>query len=543
MAYMRSGNLPGRYEINNIPASTQITSSIGASDTTINVANTSGMYAPTTATVNITAGTSGQSTITVGSTTGLALGMFAPAVTGIGAGALITAINTSTNTVTLSVANSGTVTTGNATFYSYPGTAVIRSGSAWEYINYTGLTSNTLTGVTRGQAGATAVATTMAVGSNVATVTSTAGLQVGMRAISAALPDSTKIEAIWSSTVLILSAAPTTANPTIYFPAIGTTTGTAGSTSGTTVTAGTAFTYSATAPVVVEQAFPTYTPTLSHWGTSVIMDGRFDDDKSLLFTYGQTAATLLGGTTTTSLTATGTSGTNTLTASAVTAGQPVPGQLVASGTGIPAGTYVTAVSGVSPTWTITLSNNLTGAGSGTYTFTGGTSKALMSIRIAPSVDSGVPAAFGARELINRMQLQTKALDISLLGGSGNVLVQAVLNGNVYNLSGTTSVSWTNAIKNAPLTPNSSLAQIADYAAGNYLIQGGEVTGGFFTSSTASIDLSTVRDLGNSLNAGGNAYPNNQIYPDGPDTLTLVVTNVGTAPQSVLGRISWTEAQA
>ena len=543
MAYMRSGNLPGRYEITNLPSTTQITSSVGASDTTLNVASTAGLYTPTSATVNITAGTSGQSTITVGSTTGLQTGMFAPAVSGIGSGALITGINTSTNTVTLSVANSGTVTTGNATFYTYPGTAVVRSGSAWEYVNYTGLTSNTLTGVTRGQAGATAVATTMAVGSNIATVTSTAGLQVGMRAISAALPDNTKIEYIWSSTVLVLSNAPTTANPTIYFPAMGSTTGTAGSTSGTSVTTGQAFTYSATAPVVVEQAFPTYVPTLSHWGTSVIMDGRFDDDKSLLFTYGQTAATLLGGTTTTSLTATGTSGTNVLTASAVTTGQPVPGQLVATGTGVPAGTYVTAVSGVSPTWTITLSNNLTGAGSGTYTFTGGTSKALLSIRIAPSVDNGIPAAFGARELINRMQLQTKALDISLLGASGNVLVQAVLNGNLYNLSSTVGTAWTNAIKNVPLTPNSSLAQIADYAAGNYLIQGGEVTGGFFTSSTASIDLSSVRDIGNAVLGGGTNYSNSQVYPDGPDTITIVVTNVGTAPQSVLGRISWTEAQA
>jgi hypothetical protein len=543
MAYMRSGNLPGRYECNNQPASTQLTASVAASDTTINVANTLGMYVPVTATVNITAGTSGQSTITVASTTGLSVGMFAPAVTGIGAGALITAINTSTNTLTLSVANSGTVTTGNATFYTYPGTAVIRSGSSWEYVNYTGVTSNTLTGVTRGQAGATGIVTTMAVGSNIATVTSTAGLQVGMRAISAALPDNTKIEAIWSSTVLILSASPTTANPTIYFPAMGVTTGTAGSTSGTTVTTGQAFTYSATAPVVVEQAFPTYYPTMSHWGTSVIMDGRFDDDKSLLFTYGQTTPTLLGGTTTTSVTATGTISTNVLTTSAVTAGQPVPGQLVASGAGIQPGTYVTAVTGVSPTWTVTLSNTLSTAGSGTYTFTGGSTKALMSIRIAPSVDNGFPAAFGSRELMNRMQLQTKALDISLLGASGNVLVQAVLNGNVYNLSSTANTTWTNAVRNAAMTPNSSLAQISDYAGANYQIQGGEVTGGFFTSSTASIDLSTVRDLGNSIYAGGNSYPNNQIYPDGPDTLTIVVTNVGTSAQSVLGRISWTEAQA
>ena len=29
---------------------------------------------------------------------------------------------------------------------------------------------------------------------------------------------------------------------------------------------------------------PTYAPTLFHWGTSVIMDGTFDDDKAYLFT-------------------------------------------------------------------------------------------------------------------------------------------------------------------------------------------------------------------------------------------------------------------
>ena len=54
-----------------------------------------------------------------------------------------------------------------------------------------------------------------------------------------------------------------------------------------------AFTYSATAPVAVELAYPSFGPSISHWGTSVIMDGRYDDDKSLLFTYGQNSATTI----------------------------------------------------------------------------------------------------------------------------------------------------------------------------------------------------------------------------------------------------------
>lgn len=46
------------------------------------------------------------------------------------------------------------------------------------------------------------------------------------------------------------------------------------------------FTYSATAPISIEYWGPQCATTLSHWGSSVIMDGRFDDDKSFLFNYG-----------------------------------------------------------------------------------------------------------------------------------------------------------------------------------------------------------------------------------------------------------------
>jgi hypothetical protein len=48
------------------------------------------------------------------------------------------------------------------------------------------------------------------------------------------------------------------------------------------------FTYAATAPVQVEFVSPDSNAPLAHWGSSVIMDGRFDDDKSLVFNYGMT---------------------------------------------------------------------------------------------------------------------------------------------------------------------------------------------------------------------------------------------------------------
>jgi hypothetical protein len=381
-AYMRSGNLPARYESNTIPPFTKISAGINPSDTTITVDSTAG-FPPATA--------------------------------------------------------------------STPQTICIRDTSKMEFVTYTGTTSTTFTGCTRAQSGNASLALTIASGSNVATVSSATNLQVGQVLIDTTsnnLPEGTYITNI-SGTTLTLSQAATAANPTVVAAPMGATTGQT-------------FTLGATAPVSVELARPTFAPTISHWGTSVIMDGRFDDDKSLLFTYGQT----------------------------------------------------------------TFTNILSGQ-----------NKALFSIRVAPSVDNGIPAVFGARELVNRMQLVLRALDITTKTSGANMLVTAVLNGTPSS-----STTW-NPITIASGVQNSSLAQIADYSAGTTTISGGEVTGGFFVASTGSVSLETVRDLGNSILGGGTTTANTGIYPDGPDVLTIVVTNLGTTAVDVLGRLSWTEAQA
>ena len=520
MAYMRSGNLPARYESSTWAPSTQITSSVGSGDTTINVASTVGFTVPVSISTTAT-GNSGQATIVVGSATGLINGLYANA-SNITAGTQIVSI--SGTTVTLSANNTGAVS-GAITFSSQPGCAVIRSGSTYELINYTGVTGNTLTGVTRGAAGNSSLALTIATNSNVATVGSASGLQVGQRVISPAFNDNTFISYI-QGTTLILSNAPTSANPTVIVPPAG-------------ATSGQSFTYSATAPVNVELAFPTDAPTISHWGSSVIMDGRFDDDKALLFTYGQTASTQLApnvaqtNTGTASASATVTLGTSTTNL--------VPGMYVVDGgTAIPRGTFIVSVT--SPT--VVVLNNTVTLSATSITFFGASSKALMSVRCAPSVDSGIVGNFGTREVLNRMQLMLKGLDLTLTGTTtGNVLVTILLNGTPFNTTGLTATNWTNAIGNRPLTPNSSLAQICDFAGGNVIVQGGEATGGFFTNSTGAIDLSNVRDLGNAILGGGVNQSNAGVYPDGPDTLTIVATNVSTVAQTVQARLSWSEAQA
>ena len=57
--------------------------------------------------------------------------------------------------------------------------------------------------------------------------------------------------------------------------------------------AATAFTASASVPVTVEYGQTDTVAALAHWGSSVIMDGQFNDDKSLIFNYGTTTAITL----------------------------------------------------------------------------------------------------------------------------------------------------------------------------------------------------------------------------------------------------------
>ena len=373
-AYMRSGNLPARYESFSQPPHTQLTGTLSDSETT---------------------------TMNVGDTTGF------PSI-----GTLL----------------------------------VFNTATGYEYINYTGRTATTFTGLTRQKTGNPSFTLTIAAGANDGTVASNSGLQVGQRVTGTDVPDGTFIQQI-DGTNIKLSAAVTGENPTVSAIPMGT-------------SEALAFTYSASNPVGVELAFPTYAPSISHWGTSAIMDGRFDDDKSLVFTYGQI-----------------------------------------SSLSIPSGQ----------------------------------TRTLIGIRVSPSADNGTSAFFGERELINRMQLVLRSLDVTTTSNINNVLITAILNGTPSN-----SRTWTK-----PYAVTSSLAQIADYAGTTTTVSGGEVTGGFFVGGTGGvqINLNTVRDLGNSILGGGTTVTTNGIYPDGPDTIHIVARNIGGSTANVFARISWTEAQA
>ena len=47
-----------------------------------------------------------------------------------------------------------------------------------------------------------------------------------------------------------------------------------------------AFTYSATQPIGLELIGATSVPQISHWGSSVIMEGEYDEDRAYVYTIG-----------------------------------------------------------------------------------------------------------------------------------------------------------------------------------------------------------------------------------------------------------------
>ena len=232
---------------------------------------------------------------------------------------------------------------------------------------------------------------------------------------------------------------------------------------GTSTAGGGTFTFSATAPIQVSLHSPQCASTLSHWGSSVIMDGKFDDDKQFVFTTGMTSSV-----------------------------------------------------GISS----------------------GSTNALLSLRLAPSVDSGLTNVLGNRDLINRMQLTLRTMGVL---GSGQFLVQLVLNGRVS--AGSTFQA----------AGGSSLSQIAFHPSGT-TVSGGEAIYSFFTdnaggvnASVTTADLNLVRDLGNSILGGGNTFncptTASNVYPDGPDVVTITARNIGVTTSTINARLSWTEAQA
>lgn len=269
-AYMRSGNLPGRYETNTFAKNAILTTSAGSTDTTVYLSDTTNWPPSGTAWIRNAAqseyinytGLGAVATLSMTLTSGSPI-LTATSTTGVLAGQYVQGNGIPYGTTVLSVSAGASVTLSQNAVLT--GTQTIKF-------------SPTLTGVTRGSPGVTQLVTQTA---NVATVTAanTVNVQQGMYVVGAGIPENTFVYSVTANTSIVLNQAPTTSTTQamIFAPM---------------AQVPQTWTYSSTYPISVESHSPSFAPTISHWGTSVIMDGRYDDDKSLVFTQGMT--TLLG---------------------------------------------------------------------------------------------------------------------------------------------------------------------------------------------------------------------------------------------------------
>ena len=474
-AYMRSGNLPARYEVNTIPPSTTASKTFSSGDTTIYL-NTAPTHFPSSGTLRVkrtTSGTAGvqeyinytgktqfiqdvinvsgsANTIEVASTTGLSPGgqqtiIFDQPFSNIVANKpyYVAAVPSATTfKVTLTQSDSTGISLD--TQVGSPLSPLARSFSG------------SFTGIIREQAGNSSVDLTMATGASSGTVNSNTGIQKGQRLVGSGVAADTFVHSI-SGNNIILSKAVNSANPSgIRFIPLGS-------------SSAQNFNYDVTQPVGVELIGATSVPQISHWGSSIIMDGRLDDDRAYVYTVGTKLRRQIG--------------------------------------------------------------------------TGGNkTRSVLALRLAPSVDNGISGNFGTRDLVNRMQLVLRSMDVL---SEGQFFVELVL-----NPIPTQTVDW------LPVG-GTSLAQYTNMnGQSNIDYIGGEVIYGFYAGGSdgnaipESYSLAEVKEISNSVLGGGtddyeNTSPPNPsgIFPDGPEVVGIRVTNIGSSAAKIDARISWKEAQA
>ena len=472
-AYMRSGNLPARYEVNTICPSVTATTDIssGASvlyvdkapelfpdSGTLRIRQTDSASTADIEYVNYTGTTSFKqdviateaagNTIQVASSSGLQ----GNGVQTIRFDRPFSNIVADRTYYVATVPNATSFTITETPSSSTPISLLAQTGSSLSPLSVA--ESGAFTGVTREQAGATTTMNTSD-GSPSIIVASSTGIQIGQLVVGDGIPDNATVEDITGTTIILSQAATATATGAdVTFPQLGT-------------GAASAFTFSETRPIGIELLKPTSVPQISHWGSSVIMEGEYDEDRAYIYSVGTKT-----------------------------------GRNVSSGA----------------------------------------TKGILALRVAPAVDNGLTGGFGARELVNRMQLVMRDCQIV---ANGVFFVELLLNPQCD-----TSATWEDV-------GGTSLAQYA-VLGNNAELVGGEVVYAFyagdaggFGAGASTVPLTEVKEISNCILGGGkstldDAFPTG-IFPDGPEVLAVRVTNIaggfGNQARSADFKFSWTEAQA
>ena len=152
---------------------------------------------------------------------------------------------------------------------------------------------------------------------------------------------------------------------------------------------------------------------------------------------------------------------------------------------------------------------------------------LISLRLSPSVSSGLTGKLGDRDVINRMQLRLQEIGVST---TQLVDVKILLNPRLNNLNfvGVDSPSLTQVVEHTAADTVSGGVQVYNFRAA------GGVDG---AESSTTVDVSTLFELSNSILGG------DSIFPDGPDILTIAVSRLTGSETLTAAKLSWAEAQA
>lgn len=154
---------------------------------------------------------------------------------------------------------------------------------------------------------------------------------------------------------------------------------------------------------------------------------------------------------------------------------------------------------------------------------------VLSIRLAPSVDSSIVGALGERDLINRMSITLQQVGLVVTQTTRPASVRLILNGAIAQqayFSNYGSPSLTQLIKHTGQATDSITGGVTIYefrAAAN---------------SPVTAELAALAEIGNSILGG------DYVFPNGPDILTVaVVTTDTTTASQITARITWSESQA
>jgi hypothetical protein len=333
--------------------------------------------------------------------------------------------------------------------------------------------------------------------------------------------------------------------------------------------------------VSVQTVTQTCAPQISHWGSSVIMDGRFDDDSNYTFTAGmQKVLTVATGVARPLLAVRLAPSVDNAIAKNFGNRELINRmQMKLASMGISANGQFLIRGVLNPT---TIAYNPHALGSFD----------VNTVTIASAIAPYANANTAFQSFINLSSVQNLAIGMQVKSGStARVVVGAVITGifgTTVQLSqpvtsggtipntDTVSFTGTPAYNGLPVdwqrdrVGSGSLAQVIYFdntgpyggtvpnttgTAPNQVfpatgsISGGDEVFSFYTEAAGgtaynitNYELKTIRELGNSI-LSGNGNAASPSYPNSPDVLVITATNIGTGSANISSRVSWTEAQA